>query len=193
MKAGKKLTGHYALLFGIAVIVVILDQWSKSWIRQNVGLGAEIYPISFLAPFFRFTYWKNTGAALGIFQNANIPLLILSSIIVIVIIGYYRKALDEPLVFRISMGLLLGGAVGNIIDRIQLGYVTAFIAMGSFPVYNVADSCVTIGVFLMLIGLLVQERKEKAANIEMEANQEVDDENLVGRNHFFRRICQTPG
>jgi signal peptidase II len=177
MSSTQKRTLQYLLLFGIAAIVIILDQWSKTLIRQNLALGEEIYPIAFLAPFFRFTFWQNTGAAWGIFQNANIPLLILSSIIAVFIILYYHKAFDEPLIYRISMGLLLGGAVGNIIDRIQLGYVTDFIAVGRFPVFNVADSCVTIGVFLMLLGLLIQEHKEKAARQAAETTQDGVDEN----------------
>ena len=177
MKPDKKLTGHYLLLFGIAAVAIFLDQWSKGLVRQNIALGEEIYPISFLAPFFRFTYWQNTGAALGIFQNANISLLILSSIITVLIIWYYRKAVNEPLVFRISMGLLMGGAVGNIIDRIQLGFVTDFIAVGRFPVFNVADSCVTIGVILMLLGLLIQEHKEKIAHQAAKTMQDGTDEN----------------
>jgi signal peptidase II len=98
MSSTQKRTLQYLLLFGIAAIVIILDQWSKTLIRQNLALGEEIYPITFLAPFFRFTFWQNTGAAWGIFQNANIPLLILSSIIAVFIILYYHKALDEPLI-----------------------------------------------------------------------------------------------
>ncbi len=177
MSLNQKRTINYLLLFGIAVIVIVFDQWSKSLIRQNIALGDEIYPIAFLAPFFRFTFWHNTGAAWGIFQNANIPLLILSSIISVFIIWYFHKALDEPLIYRISLGLLLGGAIGNIIDRIQLGYVTDFIAVGRFPVFNVADSCVTIGVILMLLGLLIQEHKEKTAHQAAETNQDASDEN----------------
>lgn len=177
MNSDKKCTGHYLLLFGIAVVAIVLDQWSKGLVRQNIALGEEIYPIAFLAPFFRFTYWQNTGAAWGIFQNANIPLLILSSIISVLIIWYYHKAFDEPLIYRISMGLLLGGAVGNIVDRIQLGFVTDFIAVGRFPVFNVADSCVTVGVILMLLGLLIQEHKEKIAHQAAETTQGGTDEN----------------
>jgi signal peptidase II len=177
MTSGKKWTGHYLLLFGIAVALIIFDQWSKGLVRQNIALGEEIYPIAFLAPFFRFTYWQNTGAAFGIFQNANIPLLILSSIISVLIIGYYHKAYDEPLIFKISLGLLLAGAVGNIIDRVRFGFVTDFISLGRFAVFNVADSCVTIGVILMLLGMLIHEQKEKAARQAMEIGQDHTNEN----------------
>ena len=177
MNSEKKWTLHYLLLFGIAAVVIILDQCSKSWVRQTIPLGGEIYPVPFLAPFFRFTYWHNTGAAFGIFQNANLPLLILTSIISILIIAYYHKVYDEPLVFKISLGLLLGGAVGNIIDRIQYGYVTDFVAIGRFAVFNVADSCVTVGVFLMLLGMLIQEQRQKAAHQAVEVEQKESDEN----------------
>ncbi len=177
MNSTKKWTAHYVLLFGIAAVMVVFDQWSKVLIRQNLALGEEIYPIPFLAPFFRFTYWHNTGAAFGIFQNANTPLLILSIIIAAAVIYYYRDAIGEPLIHRISMGLLLAGAVGNMIDRIRLGFVIDFIAVGRFPVFNVADSCVTVGVALMLLGFLIQERKEKAANQAAEISQDVTNEN----------------
>lgn len=163
MTSRKKWTGHYLVLFGIALVLIIFDQWSKELVRQNIALGEAVYPIPFLAPFFRFTYWQNTGAAFGIFQNANIPLLILTTIISVMIIIYYHKAINEPLVFKISMALLLAGAVGNIIDRIRFGFVTDFISVGRFAVFNVADSCVTVGVILMLLGMLVHEQKEKAA------------------------------
>ncbi len=177
MNSTKKRTVHYLLLLGIAAVMVFFDQWSKALIRQNLALGEEIYPIPFLAPFFRFTYWHNTGAAFGIFQNANTPLLILSIIITAAVIWYYREAIDEPLIHRISMGLLLAGAVGNMIDRIRFGFVTDFIAAGRFPVFNVADSCVTVGVALMLLGLLIQERKEKAARRVAEISQDETNEN----------------
>lgn len=177
MRSGKKWTNHYLFLFAIATVMIVLDQWSKGWIRQNIALGEEIYPIPFLAPFFRFTFWHNTGAAFGIFQDANIPLLILSSIVSVLIIWYYHQVYEEPLIVRISMGLILGGAIGNIIDRIQLGYVTDFIAVGRFPVFNVADSCVTVGVLLMLLGLFIQEHKLKNARQAAEIAQDGKDEN----------------
>lgn len=165
------------LLIGVAALVVALDQLTKWLVRENLALGEEFYPINALAPFFRFTYWKNTGAAFGIFQNASIPLLILAIIIVGVIIWTYFHMQEESLVFRICLAMMLGGAVGNIIDRITLGYVTDFIAVGRFPVFNVADSSVTVGVFLMLLVFFLEERKAKkkdADNTEPE-NGSKDD------------------
>jgi signal peptidase II len=150
------------MLLGIAGLLIALDQWSKALVREQIALGSEVYPIPFLAPFFRFTYWKNTGAAFGIFQNANMPLLILSILISLVVLWLYFKSEDEPLIFRISLAMMLGGAIGNMIDRIRFGFVTDFIAVGIFPVFNIADSAVTVGVAIMLIAMLIHERKEKA-------------------------------
>ena len=154
------------MLLGIVGLLIALDQWSKALVRDQIALGSEVYPIPFLAPFFRFTYWKNTGAAFGIFQNANLPLLILSILIAGALIWIYFKSEDEPLVFRISLAMMLGGAIGNMIDRIRFGFVTDFIAVGNFPVFNIADSAVTVGVAIMLIVMLIHERKANANNVD---------------------------
>lgn len=159
------------MLFGIVLLLIALDQWSKSLVREQIALGSEVYPIPFLAPFFRFTYWKNTGAAFGIFQNANMPLLILSVLISLVVLWLYFKSEEEPLAFRISLAMMLGGAIGNMIDRIRFGFVTDFIAVGRFPVFNIADSAVTVGVAIMLIAMLIQERKAKSEAIDGDQNE----------------------
>ena len=153
---------NLVMLLGIVALLIALDQWSKALVREQIALGGEVYPIPFLAPFFRFTYWKNTGAAFGIFQNANLPLLILSILIAGALIWIYYKSEEEPLTFRISLAMMLGGAIGNMIDRIRFGFVTDFIAVGNFPVFNIADSAVTVGVAIMLIVMLIQERKAKS-------------------------------
>lgn len=172
----RKTKRNLFLLIVIAGVVVILDQLTKWLIRQNLAMGEEIYPISAFAPFFRFTYWKNTGAAFGLFQNANIPLLIMAIIISAVIIRTYFHMEDEPLLLRISLSMMLGGAIGNMIDRITLGYVTDFIAVGRFPVFNIADSSVTVGAFLMLLAFYLSEREEKKKGVqEAESDQGAQD------------------
>ena len=171
MTKKQNLIKNVILLVGIALLIILLDQWSKDLVRDQIGLGNEVYPIPFLAPFFRFTYWKNTGAAFGIFQNANMPLLILSILISLVVVWLYFKSEDGPLIFRISLAMMLGGAIGNMIDRIRFGFVTDFIAVGRFPVFNIADSAVTVGVAIMLIAMLIHERKEKAKAIDGVQNE----------------------
>ena len=160
------------LLLGIAGFVIALDQWTKGLVEQNISLGEEVYPIGFLAPFFRFTFWKNTGAAFGLFQSASQILFVVSILISLLLIWVYFRSLQEPVLFRVSLAMMLGGAIGNIIDRITQGYVTDFIAVGRFPVFNVADSAVTVGVGLMLLGLYLQERKQKPEPEQSEENHE---------------------
>jgi len=160
------------MLLGIAGAVIALDQWTKWLVEQKIPLGEEVYPIGFLAPFFRFTFWKNTGAAFGLFQSASMVLLIVSCLIALLLIWIYFKSLEEPVLFRISLSMMLGGAIGNIIDRLTQGFVTDFIAVGRFPVFNVADSSVTIGVGLMLLALYLQEKKQKP---EPEKAEEIDE------------------
>jgi signal peptidase II len=150
-------------LFGIAFAVILIDQVSKTLVRQNLGLGETWMPISWLAPFFRFIYWKNTGAAFGIFQNGNTILKVLSSIIAVVVVIYSQQVPASQKLVRISMGLMLGGAIGNLIDRFTQGYVTDFISVGSFPVFNVADSCVTVGVGLLVLATILEENKQGKA------------------------------
>ncbi len=86
------------------------------------------------------------------------------------LVWVYFKSLDEPVLFRVSLSMMLGGAIGNIIDRVTQGFVTDFIAVGRFPVFNVADSAVTVGVGLMLLAIYLQEKKQKSDPEEAEGN-----------------------
>lgn len=169
-------TKNYLLLFGIAGLIVALDQWSKWLVEKTIPLGEEVFPIRALAPFFRFTFWKNTGAAFGLFQNASLVLLIVSILIAIDLVWTFHNSQNEPLLFKISLALMLGGALGNMIDRVSQGFVTDFIAVGRFPVFNIADSAVTIGVGLMLLTLLLQEKAERQRKLKQEPMNAGEDE-----------------
>ncbi len=154
---------HYLVFVGISLLIVVLDQLTKTWIIRSLNVGESIYPIPWLAPFFRFIHWKNTGAAFGIFQNGNDVLKILTSIIAIVVAVYYYQVPEDQKLVRIPLSMMFGGAVGNLIDRFTLGYVTDFVAVGSFPVFNVADSSVTVGVGLLILAMTLEEHKAKKA------------------------------
>ena len=95
------------MLFGIAGAVIALDQWTKWLVEQNITLGEEVYPIGFLAP-FPIYFWKNTGAAFGLFQNASVILLVVS-VRLLLLVWVYFKSLDEPVLFRVSLSMMLGG------------------------------------------------------------------------------------
>ncbi len=150
------------LLFLIALLVVAADQLSKVWIRSNLLVGQSLFE----AGFFRITHVNNTGAAFGLFQGQSFLLTIVALVGITVLLVYtlviYRKfpLLDNRL-GRSTLGLVLGGAVGNLIDRLRLGYVTDFISVGRWPAFNIADSAITVGVILFAYSFLRSARAEK--------------------------------
>jgi signal peptidase II len=146
------------LLIGIALVIIVLDQLTKFIIRQNLSLGQAWLPFP-PSDFFRIVYWQNTGAAFGTFQNGNTVLKVFTSVIILVILFYYQTIPPAHKFIRLCLAIMLGGAVGNLIDRFRLGYVLDFIAVGRFPVFNVADSCVTVGVGLLILAMYLEEKK----------------------------------
>lgn len=145
-------------------MIVFLDQWTKSLVRNNLALGDIWSPWAWLTPYVRVVHWSNTGVAFGMFQNNNILFSILVSIISLVIVVYYPQLTEGDWFLRIALSLQLGGAVGNLIDRMTVAHVTDFISVGNFAVFNVADASVTVGVGIMILGLWVQDNKQKKKN-----------------------------
>jgi len=159
----KKVLKHNGLLILVAAAVIALDQLTKAIVRQSLALGEAWAPIPAIGDFFRFLYWQNRGAAFGTFQNAGPVLTIVRILITLFIIGLYQKAEIKDTLMKVSLSLMLGGAIGNLIDQFTLGFVTDFIAVGKFPIFNIADSAVTIGVGLMLLDMLKKEKSESKA------------------------------
>jgi len=153
----------YLILLGVASIVVVLDQWTKWLVRENIEFGAQWLPawLSWLSPYARIVHWYNSGAAFGLFQNGNLIFTILAFIVIGAILYYYPFVQNEDWTLKLAMGLQLAGAAGNLVDRLMMGKVTDFISIGTFPVFNVADSSITIGVIVLLLGVWIKERKEK--------------------------------
>ncbi len=146
---------RWLLPAGLALVVLAADQLSKAWAITQ--LGPEPYE-RFLSPgpaWFNLIYAQNTGVAFGLFQNMPV-LFTFSSILITVgaVYTYVRHLPNQSLTVQLAMGLLLGGALGNISDRLRYGYVVDLISLGWWPVFNLADSAITIGVFL-LAGYLI--------------------------------------
>ena len=146
-------------------LIILLDQWTKSWVRSNIAFGESWGP-EWLAPFARIVHWYNTGAAFGLFQGMGTVFIILAFVISIAILIYYPRVPRQDWTLRLAMSLQMAGALGNLIDRLTIGHVTDFIAIGSFPVWNIADASITVGVFVLLLGIWLQERREKAERME---------------------------
>ena len=143
------------LFFAIAVTIVIVDQFTKSLVRDNLRVG-ETWPDNSDA-FIRIIHVTNSGAAFGILQGQT-PFLIVTSLLGLaaIVLYYIYPPMDHGLI-RIALGMQLGGAVGNLIDRVRLGEVTDFIDVGQFPTFNVADSSISVSITAVLIFFLFQE------------------------------------
>ncbi len=156
------------VFFLVALAIAVGDQLSKAWIRSNLAVGQSLPEEGFL----RLTHVQNTGAAFGIFQNHTFPLTIVSFIGAAVILFYTfyvrrRYAFLNNGISMAALGVVLGGTVGNLIDRLSLGYVTDFIGVGTFPAFNVADASITTGTSVFagfLIYLLVREKQVASRN-----------------------------
>ncbi len=139
-------------VFGLtAIVVLLLDQLSKYIVIQRIPLHDSIVIIP---NFFYFTHIKNTGAAFGIFQGM-INTFIVISIAAIILIVILRSLLEiESYFYHVSLGFILGGAIGNLIDRLFMGEVTDFLHFFFWPVFNFADSFIVIGFIILVLILL---------------------------------------
>ena len=143
------------LLLVVALSVVAADQITKYFVMANMYLGQSIPDEGIV----RLTYTTNTGGAFSLFANQNFLLAIAVIIGITVLVMYLRFIPLESTLLKAGLGLDLGGAVGNLIDRLRFGEVTDFIDFGFWPVFNVADSAVVIGTILIAYYLLFPARK----------------------------------
>ncbi len=147
---------HYAYLFLVAGLVIALDQASKLWARSLLDVGETLEPIPALADYLAIIHTFNTGMALGILRGTNGLFIALGEIVCIVILFVYPKLIEKrnPALIGLGMGLILGGALGNMIDRITLGYVTDVFLVSFLPVFNAADVALVFGAILLWLSLL---------------------------------------
>jgi signal peptidase II len=140
-------TGVFA---ACALLVVALDQWTKQIASAQLFMGQ---PVPVLGDVVRFTLVHNTGAAFGLFPGSRIPFIVISLLAIGVVLHLFLRETYRSLANRILLGCILGGAVGNLVDRVRVGWVVDFIDVGvgslRWPVFNVADSAVTLGVILL--------------------------------------------
>ena len=134
-----------------AIAVVLIDQFTKSLIISKVALNSQI---ELIRGFLYITHVKNTGAAFGMFQNSTDVLIIISFIALILVAILKASLRIYSYIYNISLGFILGGAAGNLFDRIFLREVTDFIQVNYFAVFNGADSFLVIGFILLLIIIL---------------------------------------
>jgi len=145
---------RWALFAAIAIVVIVADQLTKSWIVNNIPKGSGI---SVLGTWLNFVYGANSGILFGMVPQSAGAFAIVSLIVIVVIVVYHRKA-GRGIVMSVATALLLGGAIGNLIDRLRFGEVVDWIDMGigsaRFWTYNIADAAITTALILIFVTAL---------------------------------------
>ena len=146
----------------MAFAIVAFDQSTKWLVIKNIPLNTSFIPdwLEWLEPYARFTHIQNSGASFGMFQNGNTIFIILAVLIVGGMIYYVSKMEAASRLMIAAIGLYMGGAIGNLIDRLTIGKVTDFVSVGTFYIFNIADASINIAVVLLLIALWQDERSK---------------------------------
>ena len=142
------------LLIQLGIFVFLADQFSKYLVREFLFLYESVPREGFL----RITHTFNTGSIFGLFQGYNTPLILVSFIGVAVLVLLYRSQRYPTGLLRLSLGLQLGGAFGNLLDRVRLGHVTDWVDVGPWPVFNVADASIVTGLVILAWVFVKAER-----------------------------------
>lgn len=162
------LTGIKGRLLGVSALVVIADLLTKWWVATAI----PVYEVREVVPgLLNLTHVRNRGVAFGLFNSlgdSGPMVLIVAGVVALVVVAiYFRQTEDEERLLLWSLALILGGAVGNLIDRVVNGAVTdfvdAYIGTHHWHTFNVADSAISVGICLMLLDLVRERRARRAA------------------------------
>lgn len=153
-----------ALVAGVAIFVFVFDRITKMWVEQNIPLheGRQV-----IGDYVRIVHTQNTGAAFGLLPERTTLLSVLSVVAVLAIVYYYRQFANSSPLVTATLGMQLGGAFGNLLDRVTKGYVVDFVDVGLVPgprfwAFNVADSSIVLGILFVTVLLWQEERKTTA-------------------------------
>jgi signal peptidase II len=152
----------------LIAVIVPLDQLTKYLVVSNVEQGGYMVPFAALEGFFRITHSRNPGAALGLAQNVHVYFFVALTLVALGLIGsFFRRIEAGDRLSAVSLGLIVSGALGNVLDRITRGEVIDFLQFNLglfiFPDFNVADSAIVIGVALLLLDVVTQETEGSTA------------------------------
>jgi signal peptidase II len=142
----------------VAAVVFLLDRWTKTIVLRSFLPGESRLVIPHL---LWWTYVQNTHGAFGMFGNSPLLLIVLAVIVLAVFTYAFRDAVRRSKLVRVAFGMIVGGAIGNIVDRFQHRWVVDFIDFRTIwpNVFNVADACITVGVGLLVLSQLIRERR----------------------------------
>lgn len=163
----------FVLLLIVAALVLSLDQITKWWVLVSLPEGEWWSPLPGLWRVFRITHTVNSGAAFGIFPNQGNFFIVIAVVVALAIILYYRYLPSGEWLVRLSLGLQLGGAIGNLLDRIRFGHVVDFVDIGFWPIFNVADASIVTGVSILAY-CLWREEYVATSRVLVAADEEVN-------------------
>jgi len=157
--------------YGFALVVIVLDQLTKYWMLDGLSLR-EVGRVLVWPPILNFSYVENTGVSFGLFGGGSARwFLSLFSVVVAAGLAWWATQADRRILIS-AIGLVIGGAIGNAIDRIRFGYVVDFLdfsGTGVFPwVFNIADSAITVGVVLLVLDSVLSDRKPATVGVANE-------------------------
>lgn len=152
----------------MALLMLAADQVSKGWVVARLEMGQSVDLASWLAPVFHLTYVTNTGVVFGLLPGMGDLFIIVAAVVVGVLLLYHRHIPPGQVPIRIALGLQLGGALGNLTDRLVRGSVVDFIDLNfwpleRWPVFNLADASIVTGVGLLVLAMLGEQREASQA------------------------------
>jgi len=162
------------ILLAIAGIVLAADQASKAWVVANIPINTTFEILPPLREIFVLTYISNSGAAFGMFPQLGLLFTFIALAVSLVIVFYHRSIPAEQWIVRLSLGLQLGGALGNLIDRLRFGYVVDMLYVRFFPVFNIADSAIVCGVILLMWHMMRTPKAETPTAVSNESREKIE-------------------
>ena len=141
----------WPIFLGLAAAIVVADQLTKAWIRASIAPGASI---SIVGDYLRLVHSQNNGALFGMFRESALLFGLASIVVIGLIVGYHARSGRSPYM-SVALGLLLGGALGNLIDRLRLGHVVDFVDAGigslRWYTFNVADAAISFAIIFLIL------------------------------------------
>ena len=153
----KLLRGTAGIITSIILVVFILDQITKEIMVRQIGPGADRRISEVIPGVLDFRFVRNTGSAFGLFQGQSAIISVLAIGAISFLGLYYLRHGRNDWLIAVAIGLQMGGAIGNVVDRFRYGYVVDFVDFPRFPTFNVADSAITVGVTLLMYALLFRD------------------------------------
>ena len=167
--------GTLMLVLVIVSTVVLLDQVTKEIMIREIGPNAERSAIEIIPGVVDFRFVRNTGSAFGMFQGQSAILAVLAIGAISLLALYFLREARENQLVAAAIGLQMGGAIGNVIDRFRHGYVVDFIDFPRFPTFNVADSSITIGVVLLMYAVLFRDYQQSGGRTDQQLQSSGDE------------------